>query len=81
MPTSSKKASDWYLPNLPCEVRSFFSDAVACVSTLYFIENLKSNQQALKAALLKGNVTPIERLFHGLLEAAAFIEVRMQDLV
>jgi len=65
-------------PHSRSEVRERFSDTAPLLNVLSFIDNLESNEQALKDALLKDDVTRIERLFNELSEVACLVEIQVR---
>lgn len=74
-----KRMTDIY-PASRAEIRSFFSDVAPYARILSFIDNLESNEQTLKEALLEGDITLIEKLFYALSEAACLVEIQVKKL-
>ena len=60
-------------------VRQCFPGVAPYLKVLSFIDNLESNEQTLKEALFKGDVTPIEQLFYALSEAACLLEIQVKN--
>ncbi|MCS3430431.1 nucleotidyltransferase domain-containing protein [Klebsiella sp. BIGb0407] len=67
-------------PTSRAELRAFFTDRAPYACILSFIDNLESNEQTLKEALLKGNVSLIEQLFFTLSESTCLLETQVKDL-